>query len=178
MIEPTEDERSHARFLMREHFRKGTEGYPPHGESEDAACAIGLAANRDKVLKADLETLGAVQNLATMRTELDAAHQLLREATADHSEKAPEVLVQWWQNWASRIRPLLNGERPRRERNRRHHDHKPCALRILGEFYSPEDAHGIAMNFTCFPMDCDIASKQAVEFLANRKPRDSEVDDG
>ncbi len=50
-----------------------------------------------------------------------------------------------------------------------HRNHSPCAIRILREFYSDEEAHGIAMEFTCFPMDCDMASKQAVEFLVKSK---------
>lgn len=49
------------------------------------------------------------------------------------------------------------------------HDHKPCALRILKEFYSEEEAASIALNFTCFPMDCQVASLQAMEFILESK---------
>ena len=59
-----------------------------------------------------------------------------------------------------------------------HRDHSPCAIRILREFYSDKEAHGIAMEFTCFPMDCDTASKQAVEFLAKSKVTETEETTG
>ena len=55
-----------------------------------------------------------------------------------------------------------------------HRHHSPCAIRILREFYSDQEAHGIAMEFTCFPMDCETASRQAVEFLAEHLDRSPE----
>ena len=48
-----------------------------------------------------------------------------------------------------------------------HKNHSPCALRVLGEFYEPDEAYGIAIECTCFPMDCEQASRQAVKFLAD-----------
>ncbi len=49
----------------------------------------------------------------------------------------------------------------------------PCALRILHEFYTSEEAREIALEFTCFPMDCALASFQALKFvLATKKPSD------
>ncbi len=52
-----------------------------------------------------------------------------------------------------------------------HKNHSPCALRVLGEFYDPDEAYGIAIECTCFPMDCEQASRQAVKFLADEFER-------
>jgi len=49
----------------------------------------------------------------------------------------------------------------------------PCAIRILKEFYTREEAHDIAIEFTCFPMDCALASFQAMRFVMKvKKPSD------
>lgn len=50
-----------------------------------------------------------------------------------------------------------------------HADHRPCVLRVLGEFYSPAEAYGIAIEQTCFPMSCQVASEQAIALLASRR---------
>lgn len=39
-----------------------------------------------------------------------------------------------------------------------------CVLDVLGPVFG-DDAGNVAMEYTCFPMSCDVASKQARELL-------------
>ncbi len=40
-----------------------------------------------------------------------------------------------------------------------------CVLDVLSEAFSDNEVGDIAMNYTCFPMDCDVASAQARVFV-------------
>lgn len=40
-----------------------------------------------------------------------------------------------------------------------------CVLGVLSEAFPDDEVGDIAMNYTCFPMDCDVASAQARVFV-------------
>ena len=41
----------------------------------------------------------------------------------------------------------------------------PCAIQVLSCFYPREEAVSIALEHTCFPLNCDVAARQALVFL-------------
>jgi hypothetical protein len=59
----------------------------------------------------------------------------------------------------------------------------PCVLRILREFFVEPKAYEIAIEHTCFPMDCATASWQALSVLTEYcatgeiRPRESTLSD-
>lgn len=47
----------------------------------------------------------------------------------------------------------------------KHCDAATCVFDVLAEVFPDDDIGNIALEYTCFPMDCDVASKQARVFV-------------